>query len=121
MTTIYEAIQHVLKRAGPMENRDRTRDELVDAISDALMGGGLRNEDGQPMGRAEMRTKIRRLESALETERSMRPQWAQGFTSDSMAAQSTSTALHALWDMLQVTNQTQATAKLRIILTGKSD
>lgn len=39
---------------------------------------------------------------------SLRPQWAQGYTSDSMAAQSSSDALQSLWTKLRVNNQTDA-------------
>jgi hypothetical protein len=46
----------------------------------------------------------------LET---MRPVWAQGFTSDSMAAQATSAALAQMWKALGVTDQTAAMAAIR--------
>jgi hypothetical protein len=45
----------------------------------------------------------------------MRPVWAQGFTSDSEAAQASSTALAEIWAILEVTNQTDAVARLRVL------
>jgi hypothetical protein len=45
---------------------------------------------------------------------SMRPVWAQGHSSDSIAAQVSSAALAQIWDILGVTNQTEAVAKLEI-------
>lgn len=52
------------------------------------------------------------LEESLAVERSMRPQWAKGYSSDSVAAQVTSSALHQIWDLLGVKDQTQAVSKL---------
>ena len=51
-------------------------------------------------------TKAKHLES-------LRPIWAQGYTSDSVAAQMTSAALTEIWRALGVENQTDAMAKLR--------
>lgn len=110
MTTLYEVVTRVLERAGPMENRDATRDELLDAIADNFVV--LNDANKRPTSISLMRSRIEKLERQLETERSMRPQWAQGFTSDSMAAQSTSTAMHQLWKMLGASNQTEAIMKL---------
>lgn len=47
---------------------------------------------------------------ALET---LRPMWAEGWTSDSMAAQASATALAQIWAFLGASNQTEAMAKLR--------
>ncbi len=47
---------------------------------------------------------------------SLRPQWAQGFTKDSVAAQVSSGALAEIWALLGVDNQTQAIATIRHLL-----
>jgi len=47
---------------------------------------------------------------------SLRPFWAKGFSSDSIAAQTTITALRRLWDMLGVSNQTMACIRLKELL-----
>lgn len=52
------------------------------------------------------------LEKELTTLKAMRPQWAQGFTSDSVAAQTSSNALYSLWAKLRVSNQTDAISVL---------
>jgi hypothetical protein len=46
----------------------------------------------------------------------LRPQWAQGYTSDSMAAQASTAALSQVWTLLGVDNQTDAMQKLRNIV-----
>lgn len=51
--------------------------------------------------------------SALE---SLRPHWAQWYTSDSIAAQSSTAALSQVWRVLGVSNQTDAMEKLRLLL-----
>jgi len=48
----------------------------------------------------------------------LRPVWAQGYTSDSEAAQASSNALSEIWAILGVDNQTAAMQRLRD-LTGK--
>lgn len=55
--------------------------------------------------------------SALEA---LRPQWAQGYTSDSIAAQSSSAALSSIWALLGASNQTECMIKLRE-LTGEQN
>ena len=42
----------------------------------------------------------------------LRPQWAMGYTSDSMAAQASSGALQHVYNALEVTNQTECMGKL---------
>lgn len=49
----------------------------------------------------------------LET---LRPVWAQGWTEQSVAAQSASAALAELWRELKATNQTEAMISLRKLL-----
>lgn len=52
----------------------------------------------------------KRAEEALEQ---LRPVWAQGWTSDSVAAQSSVNALSEIWAFLGVDNQTAAMSRLR--------
>jgi len=52
----------------------------------------------------------------IDTLEKLRPLWAQGFTSDSAAAQSWANATKQLWDLLGATDQTSATLKLRGLL-----
>jgi len=56
-----------------------------------------------------------RLKQSLKVTEDMRPQWAQGFTSDSVAAQVTSAALRDIWDLMEVTNQTDCMRRIRIL------
>lgn len=51
--------------------------------------------------------------AALE---SLRPHWAQGYSSDSVAAQASTAALSQLWDMLKVKSQTDAVQCLQALL-----
>lgn len=60
-----------------------------------------------------------RLKTQLKAAESLRPQWAQGYASDSVAAQGLAVALQQLWGMLGAKNQTQAVALLAQ-LTGKT-
>lgn len=46
----------------------------------------------------------------------LRPIWAQGFTSDSEAAQANGNALAEIWQVLGVVNQTAAMTRLRELL-----
>ncbi|AEY69724.1 hypothetical protein V19_55 [Brucella phage V_19] len=62
---------------------------------------------------ARLNSKIRELESSIESLQSMRPHWAKGYTSDSMAAQGQTAALSQIWSYLGVDNQTDAMQKLR--------
>ncbi len=55
----------------------------------------------------------RDLERKVDALESLRPVWAQGFTSDSRAAQTWASAAKQLWDLLGVRNQTEAVLKLR--------
>lgn len=59
-----------------------------------------------------LRTQCLDLERKLQASESLRPQWAMGYTTDSMAAQCASNALQQIWDSLGVTNQTDAMLKL---------
>lgn len=54
--------------------------------------------------------------AAKLTAEAMRPYWAQGHTSDSVAAQTAISALSELWGLLHAQDQTQAVASLRRLL-----
>lgn len=54
-----------------------------------------------------------RAEETKRTMEQLRPVWAQGFTSDSQAAQANGNALAEIWQILGVDNQTAAMEKLR--------
>ena len=56
---------------------------------------------------------IYELRLRIETLEKLRPHWAQGFTSDSEAAQASTAALSQIWELLGVKNQTEAMKKLR--------
>lgn len=58
--------------------------------------------------------RLRRSEAALEQ---LRPVWAQGYSSDSSAAQSTAAALSFFWLHLSAENQTQAVEKFRSLVS----
>ena len=58
----------------------------------------------------------RRAVEAEATLEALRPVWAQGWTSDSQAAQASSNALSELWELLGATNQTVALERLRNLL-----
>lgn len=48
----------------------------------------------------------------------LRPHWAKGFTSDSVAAQVSAAALSQFWVALGATNQTEAMEKLRALVAA---
>lgn len=48
----------------------------------------------------------------------LRPVWAQGFTDDSIAAQSLGNAVSELWELLYAKDQTQAMANLRRLIAA---
>lgn len=57
---------------------------------------------------AELEAENARLTAELEAVEKLRPHWAQGWTSDGVAAQVSTAALSQLWELLGTTNQTQA-------------
>lgn len=67
---------------------------------------------------AELQAENNRLKTKLAAVESLRPMWAQGFTSDSSAAQTMAAALKSVWDELGAENQTQAMALLRQLKAG---
>lgn len=60
--------------------------------------------------------KTHELENKIEALEMLRPVWAQGYSSDSVAAQSSTAALAQIWHALGVDNQTDAMARLNILL-----
>lgn len=64
----------------------------------------------------ELAGKLDALKQEVTVLESLRPHWAQGYTSDSLAAQSSIAALSQVWDLLGVDNQTAAMQKLRDLL-----
>lgn len=48
----------------------------------------------------------------------LRPVWAQGYTSESEAAQASANALSELWQLLHATDQTQAMGNLRRLIAA---
>lgn len=56
---------------------------------------------------------IERLTNQIEALRKERPMLAQGFTSDSVAAQVCTASLHSVWKELGVSSQTECMQKLR--------
>ncbi len=62
----------------------------------------------------------RKKEEILTLER-LRPHWAQGYSSDSIAAQSSVAALDDMWEILGVSNQTDAVQKLRSLTAEIGD
>lgn len=54
-------------------------------------------------------------EKRLEVVEAIRPQWAKGFTSDSVAAQMQTAALQELWEELGAKNQTDAMQRIKYL------
>ncbi len=60
-------------------------------------------------------TRIKELEEKLTVLEAARPHWAQGYTSDGVAAQVSSAALSQIWDQLGAKNQTDAMEALSML------
>lgn len=101
-------------------SRLRARDAEWQAMCDRWqqqadeMGQGRVMRENDQIIRSTIYAEAAETITALER---LRPHWAKGFTSDSIAAQSTISALNAIWSMLGVDNQTAAMDRLRQ-LTG---
>jgi hypothetical protein len=67
---------------------------------------------------AEREAKLK-AEQERDTLEMLRPVWAQGWTTDSIAAQCSSAALTQLWGLLGVVNQTEAATKLRGLVLAR--
>lgn len=84
-----------------------------------IMLRGLLNTAADEIERFE--AKCAALSRSLAAAEAMRPHWAEGYSSDGVAAQVTATALNGLWDLLGTKNQTEAMAKLRSILAERDE
>jgi hypothetical protein len=60
-----------------------------------------------------LRAEAKRKDEVIASLETLRPHWAKGYTSDSIAAQTATAALSQLWVLLGADNQTQAMMKLR--------
>lgn len=60
-----------------------------------------------------------RLRDQIAALEEMRPHWAQGYTSDGVAAQTTSAALSQLWKLIGAKDQTEAVQILERNIAGK--
>jgi len=63
-----------------------------------------------------LRRKVDSLERSNIALESLRPVWAQGYSSDSEAAQASAAALSEIWERLGVHNQTAAMQRLNDLL-----
>jgi hypothetical protein len=108
----YIAIDVVGHLAGQMPDEDAARRAY--GVADAMLKqAGKRNHELE-----ELREKAATAERTLEI---LRPVWAQGFTTDSVAAQSAGTALAQLWSMLDVDNQTAAVSRLETLIAMENE
>lgn len=63
-------------------------------------------------------SEIQKLQDQVEALESLRPVWATGHTSDSVAAQISASDLASVWKALGVTNQTECMQKLAQLILG---
>lgn len=89
-----------------MHARDKVRAVHLDPITELLETTAALVRDAEA-----------RVETAEQMLEEMRPVWAQGFTSDSEAAQECSNALAEIWHLLGVDNQTEAMSRLRSMIS----
>jgi hypothetical protein len=68
---------------------------------------------------ARILARLERAEKTVAALEQLRPVWAQGYTSESIAAQTSAAALSRLWKMLDARCQTDAVMKLRAALAGE--
>lgn len=66
----------------------------------------------------EAEQRIANLEAELEALRELRPVWAQGYSSESIATQAPADALAQIWAALDVENQTQAAIRLGALVAA---
>lgn len=93
-----------------MHARQRVEAELVTPVTELLNATtALVNDESK------------RAETAERALQELRPVWAQGWSDDSMAAQASANALAEIWQLLGVTDQTEAMQRLRdLIAVGKT-
>jgi hypothetical protein len=101
-------------------------DELVKRWDDYVESMGSVMGDVEHMAQ-QMRDRIEaltaerdRLLSTVNALESLRPHWAQGYSSDSMAAQASTEAMVGMWKILGVNDQTSAVVTLKA-LTAERD
>jgi len=90
--------------------------ELIDRCQRIQEIGGIIKQDDVDKLVSALTSAVNRtsrLEEEVEALESLRPHWAQGYTSDSQAAQASTAAKSEMWDLLEVDNQTEAMMKLK--------
>ncbi|MEJ0004413.1 MAG: DUF3850 domain-containing protein [Pararobbsia sp.] len=88
------------------------------AVGDALTDEQRALEAARADALEAENARLRRSNAALEQ---LRPVWAQGYSSDSSAAQSTAAALSFFWLHLGAENQTQAVQKFRALVASQAE
>lgn len=63
-----------------------------------------------------LQAELDQARAQVESLESLRPHWAQGYSSDSIAAQSATSALSDIWQILGVQHQTAALDRIRKLL-----
>lgn len=63
-----------------------------------------------------LKEQIGELQSTIKVLEAARPHWAQGYTSESVAAQSLQVALSELWELLGAEDQTEAVGSLKYLI-----
>ncbi|CTQ45727.1 hypothetical protein [Roseibium aggregatum] len=63
---------------------------------------------------------LQNAEREISSLEQLRPHWAQGYTSDGVAAQAKTTALSQIWVALGVDNQTAAMERIRELLAREA-
>jgi len=86
-------------------------------VADALLNEGRRHVNSAEVVR--LKAQLAEANRKIEDYEAMRPHWAKGYSSDSIAAQSATSALSTLWKMLGVPHQTAAVQRLRELVAGK--
>lgn len=105
-----QALAGMLNSKALAHLRTETQANAAYGYADAMIAA--RNEQEPNPLKAELDEAKARIEH-LE---SLRPHWAQGYSTDSIAAQTATSALVSIWKMLGVENQTSAMARLRQLL-----
>ena len=89
-------------------------DEYVESMGSVV--GDVEHAAQQMRDRIEaLEAECKRLSSTVDTLESLRPHWAQGYSSDSIAAQASTEALVGIWKILGVNDQTSAVVTLKAL------
>lgn len=107
-TVIFDNGRLTALRNGEPWNRDITGDNLIYW----MLVEAIRLKEERDASAA----KLANVEGQLAAVERLRPMWAQGHSTDSVAAQVSAAALTSLWDLLGVGNQTSAVVKLKQLL-----